>query len=324
MPNARPTVEVVLCAYNGARYVEEQLRSIVLQTTPVDLISIYDDCSSDDTVATIEALANGRRGVGPPIRVTRNARNLGYAQNFGQALGAATGDYVAFSDQDDVWEPTKVASLLQLFAVPGCRLAFSDGLVIDGAGAIDDGPTVLRRYGLDAAGIRRFGESGWSLLLRRNFINGAAMMVDRETAQAALPIPAGFPHDYWLALWMAADRAIACTETPLYRYRLHDSNVIGAATGRLHHQLLSIWRDPGPPRAQELRRTRSLLARLPDDDPRRVDVACKLAWLASVCEDPRPGRRLSRIARTWWHGDYARFSGPYALLRDLVATVRGR
>lgn len=90
--------------YNGAEYIREQLDSILSQTYPLKEIIIQDDGSTDDTVAICTAYAEKF----PIIHFSRNASNLGFNQNFKSAAMKATGDFVAFSDQDDVWFPTKI------------------------------------------------------------------------------------------------------------------------------------------------------------------------------------------------------------------------
>lgn len=323
MRDGSVTVEVILCTYDGDRFIREQLESILAQTRRVDRVSIYDDGSTDGTVRCVEAIieeaASARSSI--DIRLRRNPVNLGYAQNFAQALGMASGDYVAFSDQDDVWEPTKIEALLERMRSDHGLLAFSDGKVVDARGASAGASTVLEGLGMTRRTLVDLPARAWTLLLRGNYINGAAMMVDRVAAQSALPIPERFPHDYWLALWLS--EGIVCVAEPQYRYRLHDRNVIGARDLAPHHQWLSIWRHFDAPRLQDLSRTRALLDRLALDDARRSDVLAKWQWLQAVCRDESRGRRLVSILRSWLAGSYARFGTRHALVRDLVGVLRG-
>ncbi|MDO8264610.1 MAG: glycosyltransferase [Gallionella sp.] len=321
---AAVTLEVVLCTFNGERFIAEQLRSILAQTRPVDLISVYDDGSSDATLTLVEACATEAAAVGVRICAVRNERNLGYAQNFGHGLERSSCEIVLFSDQDDVWEPTKVERLLGVMEQRGCAMAFSDGTLIDAHGASIPGPTVLQGYGLSGGAEANFNARAWPLLLRRNYVNGAAMAVRRKAAMGALPIPDAFPHDYWLALWLAEEGGIVCMPEPLYRYRQHQNNTIGVGRSTLHHQLAAIWRNPSPSRRQDLRRSKTLLERLPVGDPRRVNVEEKYAWLVRVADERNRLLRMINIANSWLRGEYSQFGPPYALLRDLVAAIRLR
>src|SRR5437016_6272989 len=110
-----PTVEVLVCTYNGARFVIEQLQSILNQTAVVNKIAIYDDQSSDDTVPLIRRFVAGLPSKQPSLfTITVNTSNLGYARNFIKAISQSTEDILFLSDQDDVWEERKVETLLRL------------------------------------------------------------------------------------------------------------------------------------------------------------------------------------------------------------------
>lgn len=97
-------VSVVLCTYNGAQYLAEQLDSILQQTYPIDELIVQDDGSTDETVNILKRYAKTY----PIIKYTVNATNLGYNRNYFSAIAHATCDYVAISDQDDIWEKDKI------------------------------------------------------------------------------------------------------------------------------------------------------------------------------------------------------------------------
>src|SRR5213080_381833 len=102
---ASATLSVALCTYNGAAYLGEQLDSIVAQSRPPDELVVCDDGSTDETVEVLETfLAEAPF----PVRLQRNEANLGFVKNFEQAISLCTGDFVALSDQDDVWMPGKL------------------------------------------------------------------------------------------------------------------------------------------------------------------------------------------------------------------------
>jgi glycosyltransferase involved in cell wall biosynthesis len=101
-------VSVVLCAYNGASFIAEQLTSISNQTYSHLEIIIVDDCSTDDTVSIIEKFQN----LDKRIKLYQNPNNLGYNKNFEKAFQLATGSYIAIADQDDVWHTEKIAIMM--------------------------------------------------------------------------------------------------------------------------------------------------------------------------------------------------------------------
>lgn len=99
----KPPISVVLCTYNGAKYIEAQLASIIAQTYAVAEIIVVDDVSSDDTMAVVErAAARDSR-----ISLSQNNFNIGFTSNFESALQMAKHDYIAISDQDDIWHHQK-------------------------------------------------------------------------------------------------------------------------------------------------------------------------------------------------------------------------
>lgn len=313
------TVEVVLCSYNGSRYITEQLASITSQTWPVDRVSVYDDGSSDGTQALVRQFAATAT---ISVVLVENPINLGYANNFAQALQKASADIVFFSDQDDIWLPTKVAAMAPLFKDASCVMAFSDGQLVDDKGILIEGPSVLSGHGLAPRDVERFETYAWDRLLRGNVINGAAMAVRRTAAVAGLPIPPEFPHDYWLALWLSRPGKIIGIPQVLYSYRLHQNNLIGTRRPPLRHRLYSMLKNPAAPRHQDLQRTRALVDRLPDD-ARLADSMEKLRWLGKVASESTPVFiRLAHIAISALCGKYRKFGTADAMLRDLATLGR--
>lgn len=99
-------ISVAMATYNGAAYLGEQLDSLARQERLPDELVICDDGSSDDTLTILDAFA----AAAPfPVRVHRNERNLGFADNFFKAAGLCEGNWIAFCDQDDVWLPNKLS-----------------------------------------------------------------------------------------------------------------------------------------------------------------------------------------------------------------------
>lgn len=103
------TISVVMCTYNGENYIREQLDSILRQTHAADEIIIQDDCSTDNTY---NILCEYQQKY-PFVHVYRNKINKGINSNFFNAISKATGDYIAISDQDDVWEDYKLELQIQ-------------------------------------------------------------------------------------------------------------------------------------------------------------------------------------------------------------------
>lgn len=98
------TVSVVMCTYNGAPYLRQQLDTIINQTYPIHELIVQDDQSTDDTMAILEEYAARY----PFMQIHRKQQRRGINDNFFTAMAYATGDYIALSDQDDIWELTKI------------------------------------------------------------------------------------------------------------------------------------------------------------------------------------------------------------------------
>ena len=119
--NATHRVSVVMCTYNGRRFLREQMESILAQDYPLHEIIVQDDCSTDDTWDLLEAYQRDHPGL---IKAHRNMEQMGFNRNFHTAMLRATGDFIAISDQDDIWFPCKIRR--QVETIGSAELCFSD------------------------------------------------------------------------------------------------------------------------------------------------------------------------------------------------------
>lgn len=175
--NENKTVSVIMGTYNGAKYIREQLDSILSQTYPLKEIIIQDDGSTDETVAICEEYAKRY----PIIHFSRNEHNLGFNLNFKSAAMKATGDFVAISDQDDVWFPEKIAK--QVAAIGEHDMCFSTHL----RGAdMEHTHLVSPQYSLEA--LLFCGFAGHTMLLRRDFIQTSEYWIDKMMYDWSLAI----------------------------------------------------------------------------------------------------------------------------------------
>lgn len=100
-------ISVVLCTYNGARYLPEQLDSIFAQKRQADEVLVQDDGSCDATWDILTRYA----ALHPEMRLSRNKGPHGVNANFYSALRQASGDLLVIGDQDDIWLPHKIERL---------------------------------------------------------------------------------------------------------------------------------------------------------------------------------------------------------------------
>lgn len=104
-------ISVAIATFNGEKYIEEQLRSILNQTIQVDEVIITDDKSTDNTVNIIEKFISDN-GLSGKWSVIINEVGKGFAENFRGAIEKTDGEYVFLCDQDDVWAEDKVRIMI--------------------------------------------------------------------------------------------------------------------------------------------------------------------------------------------------------------------
>lgn len=132
------TVSAIIPVHNGARHVSLAFASVLAQTMRPAEVLFVDDGSADDSAAELLAIESSS-----PIPVTIvTQENMGQSASRNAAAAAATGDLLAFLDQDDLWHPEHLARLVESFeGRPELGLAYSDFDEID-----QDGNLVTRRF----------------------------------------------------------------------------------------------------------------------------------------------------------------------------------
>ncbi len=97
------TLSIALTTYNGGKFLRKQLDSIYCQTKLPDEVIVCDDGSIDDTINILEEYRQAKG-----LRYFINDNQLGVNRNFYKAISLCSCDYIALSDQDDIWLPTKL------------------------------------------------------------------------------------------------------------------------------------------------------------------------------------------------------------------------
>lgn len=213
---------VALCTYNGEKYIEEQLRSILEQSIVPREIIISDDGSTDDTLLIADHLL---KESGINYKIVSNQNSHGVANNFLYAISLCNSDIVFTSDQDDVWVKEKAKIILDIFNTnKKALLVFSDGELVN-KNLKPLNCNMWKSVDLTAKMVK---EGEWfSYLLNRCLVTGAAMAFRRILINDNEIIPSSWLHDGWLA-WkaVARDGLVACPEK-LILYRQHGGNVVG-------------------------------------------------------------------------------------------------
>lgn len=220
-------VSIVLAVFNGERYLDEQIESLLLQTYTRLEILILDDGSTDQS----EFIARRWAEKDERIRVIRNEKNLGIASNFLKGASLSKGDYICFSDQDDVWRSDKISILKGLLKKdPRNMLAYSDLEVCD--------ENLRKTYTSfwSAAGILPKKGRLRERAFLRNIMPGCSILFrgDVKEVMDKARNEAPFMHDHLAYVIAASLGKIVYTREKLVRYRQHARNNIGAFYPSVH------------------------------------------------------------------------------------------
>jgi glycosyltransferase involved in cell wall biosynthesis len=205
---------ICMATYNGERFLQEQVESILSQIQVDDELVIVDDASTDGTLAYLKSIRDRR------LRVYSNASNIGHVQSFAKAISLAHGMYILMADQDDIW----IDGRLNIFRE---ALAIGPGLVSTNSEFIDSEGRMISPLHPDLleADSERHITNIFRIFTGKAYYDGCAMGLRRELLRLVLPIPNYVEsHDLWIA--MAGN--LAKTNRHLARYtlrrRVHGNN----------------------------------------------------------------------------------------------------
>ncbi len=211
----RPRVSVAMTTYNGARYVREQVESILACLAPEDELVISDDGSTDDTLSVLREISESDARV----KVIKGP-GQGVVRNFECALDACRGEYLFLSDQDDRWHPDKVTEVLRCFEETGAQLVLHNAAIYNQTKGEVVG-TMKERLG--------YTDGYFKNVLKHRF-TGCCMAMTSELKGRVLPFPSQkeiMMHDWWIALVAIRTGKVSYIEKPLIDYRIHENNVVG-------------------------------------------------------------------------------------------------
>lgn len=224
-------ISVVIATHNGSAFIREQLRSLVAQTVrPVEII-VSDDESTDNTLEIVREFVSLSN---IPIIIFRNSPALGFRDNFLRGALRARGHFVAFCDQDDIWDPRKIEL---------CSRHIDDravSMIAHTAVSVDAGNRALRLF---SQGIQRDGVKpplsydpwltffGFSIVFRRDLLD----LWDIEDRFTDFIVPSAMiAHDRWVTFLAQVVGQVVEIDVPLVRYRQHGNNLFGDGTRARH------------------------------------------------------------------------------------------
>lgn len=213
------TVEVLMSTYNGEKYIQEQVESILKQTIPVH-ITVRDDGSKDSTV---KILQNYDR-----VNVIKGD-NLGSTESFLTLIDSAPeADYYAFSDQDDVWDAEKIEIAVKALVNYKDKPSIYSG----NTRLVDGDLNFIKDETLNP--ITTLGSA-----IVKNYATGCTVVFNRKLMDELKKYhPVGIPfHDWWVNLVSLSVGGVSIYDVkPHMSYRQHGNNVVSG-----NHNIFKKW-----------------------------------------------------------------------------------
>ncbi len=199
-----------MCTYNGSRFLDEQVQSILQQEYAVAELIVCDDRSTDDTWKKLLEWQQKDQRVKP----VRNEVNLGYNRNFEKAIQLAQGELIAISDQDDIWLPQKIGKQVKAMGPSDVLLSHTRSV------RLQDGRLRYKSASLH----HHFKGSDTRRLFMFNQVNGHDIMIRKELVEKCVPMPEGMMYDWWIAVLATCYGTIASVDEFLVHHRIHERN----------------------------------------------------------------------------------------------------
>lgn len=203
-------ISVCMATFNGEKYIQAQISSILKQLSPYDELVVSDDFSTDKTLDIVKLFKDDR------IKIVFNKLDKGYSGNFENSINFASGEIIFLSDQDDIWIDGKVKKMLGILE--------NSELVVSNAQFVDKNLNLLNTTLFSLRG----GKQGFFSNVYKSRYLGACMAFKREILGKLLPFPNNrklCPHDLWISLIAEFYFKVEIMTEPLILYRRHDKNV---------------------------------------------------------------------------------------------------
>ena len=221
-------IAIILCTYNGEKYIEIQLQSLQNQTYNNIEVYIHDDGSTDSTMKILESFI-AKSSLKCTI-MQDGLKHRGAGDSFMWALEHINADYYMFCDQDDFWLPNKVEHTYnRMLEVekekPGKPVLIHTDLKLTDANlnVTSDSFWMYRNLKVDISKDKHYISFG-------NIVTGCTMIINNAAKNIAFPYNGKMLHDYWIALKVAKYGLIENLKEQTILYRQHGNNEAGAGT----------------------------------------------------------------------------------------------
>ena len=220
-------ISVAMTTFNGEKYIEKQIESIIHQSLPVDEIIVCDDGSTDHTVELLKKY---------DVTLIQNFQNLGYKLNFKQAMEKCNGDYIFLCDQDDIWEKDKVKDMMHIMeSHKNIHVLASSFTYIDGQDQMIL-TTLNKGYSNNNLYNKEVEKNDLVSVLTDEFVygnyfQGCALVMDKQTRDFVVHhFDDRLPHDWIISLYASIDGGMYFYNKSEFKYRIHNDNSIGVST----------------------------------------------------------------------------------------------
>lgn len=208
-------ISVCLATYNGAKYIEIQLHSILKQLSVNDEVIILDDCSNDNTLDLVRAIKDER------IKIFKNEVNKGHVYSFGQVVELAAKDIIFMSDQDDIWLDGRLELMKERLLKSKASLISTNSNFIDSEGNIID----FCLDGVSSKSSEKHFKNIIDIFVGKTNYVGCAMAFKKELRNLILPIPSYVEsHDLWIAMGANITKSNLHLDEPTLSRRIHGNN----------------------------------------------------------------------------------------------------
>lgn len=221
------SVDILLATFNGAKFLPEQIDSIINQSHQNFRLIVRDDNSSDMTANVLKTYLEKYPS---KILLLTDGNRHGVKGNFSTLMANSSSQYIAFADQDDVWDKDKIkTSLEKMRQLESQHSATTPLLVHTDLQVVDENKRIISHSFWSYSGLKPSIGRSLNRLLIQNVVTGCATMINRPLLQLAYPIPENaVMHDWWLALVASALGHIDEVCLPTVLYRQHGKNAVGA------------------------------------------------------------------------------------------------
>jgi len=217
-------ISIAMATYNGEKHLREQLDSILAQTEQDFEVVACDDASTDLTLSILKEYEKKDSR----FRIYKNEKNLGFRENFNKAVSLCKGNFIAFSDQDDIWLPQHLQTLKENigenFVCAGRTQRFFENGVLLNLFL----PTNYQAENLTSQ-IKRLIFQCYAL----NMYQGASQMISRRAVEAYFPIDKNeYAHDCASATNAIAENKFIYVNEVITKWRKHSAQVTNTHDSR--------------------------------------------------------------------------------------------